>query len=833
MRKNKKIGKPVIALIITALVFIVVAGLHLLGVFNLLENQTYDMRVRFWADTSFSRPSDEIVVILLDQDSLDWAQLERGWGWPWPRQAYAEIIDYMNLSGAKALAFDVLFSEPSVYRNARQDEIIENAVRALETAEAETSAPLSAEGTERQSGRPSRPDGAQSGERSRQGGSSRSAFRVAIDALHSLSAREDDDTFINSTRNYGHVVHTVMFSSQTGSVQSWPANANVPVFNPENFGSFYNQFSVIADEKAQFPIQGLIDATGALGSVTGIPDSDGIIRRIRPFTTFDGRAIPGLSSALLLISGKGNQLYFDSKTHTIDWEGITIPVDKDGNALLRYRGLLDKYHPYRAMDILISAESVAKNEELEFGTYKTALGTEWNMLTPSNFSDTYAFFGFYAQGLYDIFSTPISSVYAGMGCHITMLDNMLQGDFIRESKQNINLLILFAVIVLTVCLTIFSNRITLPVIGLVVILLAIFIIAFTAYQFGGLWIPMITYLAGTLAGFVTVTVYNYATEGSQKRFIKSAFSQYLSPKVVEQLILDPSQLKLGGEKREMSAIFTDIRAFSTFSEALGDPAKLVELLNFYLTKMSNIILDNQGTIDKYEGDAIIAFFGAPIHFENHASLACRATIKMKKAEAEINREALSLGLITPDVMTAMAKKGVLSGVDDPNPIFTRLGINTGDMVVGNMGTPNKMDYTIMGNAVNLAARLEGVNKQYDTSGILISEYTRAKIGDEFIVRPLSRVRVVGINTPIRLYELLDIADEAPAGLPEMIKNWEKAFTFYEKRDFLAAQNIFQDISGKNNEDKVVKKYLNRCIKFLASPPDEKTWDDGVDNLTEK
>jgi len=326
MRKNKKIGKPVIALIITALVFIVVAGLHLLGVFNLLENQTYDMRVRFWADTSFSRPSDEIVVILLDQDSLDWAQLERGWGWPWPRQAYAEIIDYMNLSGAKALAFDVLFSEPSVYRNARQDEIIENAVRALETAEAETSAPLSAEGTERQSGRPSRPDGAQSGERSRQGGSSRSAFRVAIDALHSLSAREDDDTFINSTRNYGHVVHTVMFSSQTGSVQSWPANANVPVFNPENFGSFYNQFSVIADEKAQFPIQGLIDATGALGSVTGIPDSDGIIRRIRPFTTFDGRAIPGLSSALLLISGKGNQLYFDSKTHTIDWEGITIPV---------------------------------------------------------------------------------------------------------------------------------------------------------------------------------------------------------------------------------------------------------------------------------------------------------------------------------------------------------------------------------------------------------------------------------------------------------------------------------------------------------------------------
>jgi len=803
MASKRKIIKPLIALIITVLVFLVIAGLHLLGVFHFLENQSYDMRVRFWADTSYSRPSDEIVVILLDQDSLDWAQLERGWGWPWPRQAYAEVVNYMNLSGAKALAFDVIFSEPSIYRNAKQDEIVDDALKALEKAEAE--------------------DIAQSG----------TAVRVAIDALRSLSAREDDSSFINASKNYGNVAQTVMFSSQTGSIQSWPSDINVPLFKPENFGAFLDQFSIIENEKAQFPIQGLIDSAGALGSVTGIPDFDGIIRRLKPFTSFDGNAIPGLSSALLIISGKGQQLYYDGKTSSINWEGITIPVDKNGDALLRYRGLLDKYHPYRAMDILLSAESISKNKELEFGLYKTELGTEWNMLPPINFSDTYVFFGFYAQGLYDIFSTPISSVYAGMGCHITMLDNMLQNDFLRESGESLNLIILLAVVVIIVCLTMFSNRITLSVGGMILIILAIIIGAFAAYQFGNLWVPMVTYLAGTLAAFLTVTLYNYATEGSQKRFIKSAFSQYLSPKVVEQLILDPSQLKLGGEKREMSAIFTDIRAFSTFSEALGDPAKLVELLNFYLTKMSNIVLDNQGTIDKYEGDAIIAFFGAPVRLENHASLACRAAVMMKKAEADINREALSLGLITPGVMEAMAKKGIISSINDPNPIFTRLGINTGDMVVGNMGTPNKMDYTIMGNAVNLAARLEGVNKQYDTGGILISEYTRAKIGDEFIIRSLSRVRVVGINAPIRLYELLDIASEAPPELPEMVKSWEQAFNLYENRDFSGAKNIFQSISDRNKADNVAKKYLKRCVNFLASPPDEKTWDNGVDNLTEK
>jgi len=792
MAKKKKLGKPLTALIITVLVFLVIAGLHLLGVFHFLEYKSYDMRVRFWANSSYSQRSDEIMVILVDNDSIAWAQEVKGWGWPWPREAYAEAVNFMNLGSAKSIAFDVIFSEPSIYRNAKQDEIIDNAVRAMEEAQSDTE--------NRQPGR--------------------SSIRDAIAAVRSLSDKVDDTAFRDASANFGHVVHAVMFSSQTGKYDTWPSGLNPPLFQPENFDSFLNEFGVGGNEKALFPIEELRQTAGALGSVTGIPDSDGIIRRVRPFTLFDGKAIPGLSSASLLVTGKDPQITYNKKNRTIQWEEVIIPVNKNGNALLRYRGILEnKYTIISAMHILQSTDALKNGEE--------------PVLPPELFQDAFVFFGFYAEGLYDIFNTPIAAFYPGMGCHITMLDNMLRNDFLSESSQSLNLIILLAVIIIVVCLTMFSNRITFSVGGMVIIALAIFIGSFAAYQFGNLWVPMITYLTGTLAAFVTVTLYNYATEGSQKRFIKSAFSQYLSPKVVDQLILDPTQLKLGGEKREMSAIFTDIRAFSTFSEALGDPAKLVELLNFYLTRMSNIVLDNQGTIDKYEGDAIIAFFGAPLHMKNHAALACRATVKMKKAEADLNREALSMGLITPGVMEAMAKKGVISSVNDPNPIFTRLGINSGDMVVGNMGTPNKMDYTIMGNAVNLAARLEGVNKQYDTGGILISEYTRDKIGDEFIVRPLSRVRVVGLNTPIRLYELLDIASEAPLTLPEMIKNWEKAFNLYENQDFKAASNIFQSISSLNSADRVAIKYLKRCIKYLESPPDEKTWDNGVDNLTEK
>ena len=800
MKKTKKISKNIIAVIIIILMFAVISCLHLLGVFNFLEYKSYDLRVRMTA--GYTQASRDIVVVMLWQDCLDWAQRERGWGWPWPRQAYADIIDYMNISNAKGIAFDVIFSEPSVYRNAMQDEIIDTMILNLENAQAALI----------------------EGERGEAG----PLFRNIIYNLHNLSAREDDAEFVRAEEEYGKVVQTVFFSSQTGSVNSWPPELDKPLFQPVNFGSLLERFNVVYDTDetvgAQFPIPELSEGAGALGSVTGKPDSDGILRRLKPFTLFDGKAVPGLAPALLMVDGEERAISYDKKSNSLKWGGYSIPIDKDGNALLRYRGELTRYFPYRAMDILQSIEQYKNGEE--------------PMLEPWNFEDTYVFFGFYAPGLFDIFSSPINVQYPGMGCHITFLDNLLQDDFIRESPVFLNLIILFAVIAVVVLFSMFSHRIFVSV-GVLVLLTAMIIgVSFGAYHWGGLWLPMITYFAGALAAFITVTLYNYATEGSQKRFIKSAFSQYLSPKVIEQIIQDPSQLKLGGEKRSMTAIFTDLRAFSTISEALNDPTKLVELLNYYLTKMSNIVLDSQGTIDKYEGDAIIAFWGAPIHMDKHASLACRAVITMKKSEADINREAVALGLITPGVISSLFERGIIKSTDDltspvSSPLFTRIGLNSGDMVVGNMGTPNKMDYTIMGNAVNLAARLEGVNKQYNTGGILISEYTRDIIGDEFTMRRLSRVRVVGINTPLRLYELLDIASDASPELLAMVADWEQAFDLYENRDFSSAKNIFESIYQKNDCDMAAKMYFKRCEKYMAVPPDEKAWDNGVDNLTEK
>jgi adenylate cyclase len=808
--KQRRLSKGIIAPLIALLVFAAVSLLQLSGALHYLDYKTYDLRVRILAGRS--KPSDEIILILLDQRSLDWAQRERGWSWPWPRSAYAEIVDYMRIGKAGSIAFDVIFSEPSIYRNARQDEIIDNAVASLETAQEQLAQ------QQAQTSQASRNQGGRAGS---------IAFREIVRSLQELSGHEDDASFARAEEEFGRVVQTVFFSTESGSAAVWPADLDKPFFTIENFDPILSRFALA--EKgvgAQFPIPELRNAAGAIGCITGSPDSDSVIRRTQLFTYFDGRVVPSLSAAPLLTAGHTAAIEYDKKKQSITWGDYSIPVDREGKSLLHFRGNLDRYAPYSASAVLQSAEAYTKGvtAELDEGGY----------LPPEDFNGKYVFFGYNAPGLFDIFNTPISSVYPGVGTHVTMLDNILSGDFIRETPAWISRLIILAAVLLITVLTLFSNRIPLTLAGTVFAVILIIFLGLWAYAFANLWLPVAAPLAGILAAFLTATVYNYATEGSQKRFIKSAFSQILSPKVIDQIIADPSKLELGGEKRDMTAIFTDIQRFSSISSELQDqygengPKELVNLLNLYLTEMSNIVLANGGTIDKYEGDAIIAFFGAPVWMEDHAALACRSAIQMKKRERDFKNQVMNPEGKFYSPLTKLIEKDVIRR---ERPLYTRLGINSGDMVVGFMGTPQKKDYTIMGNAVNLAARLEGVNKQYDTRGILISEYTRKHIGDEFIIRPLSRVTVVGIPTPLRLYELLDLRGEASQELVEMTTIWEKAFASYENKDFSAAGDLFKNLYAADAEDLTAKLYLGKCEKYLAVPPPA-DWD-GVDNLTEK
>ena len=762
------IKKHLAAIIIISVLSLGICLAFLGGLFNFLEYKLYDFRVI--SMTRFSRPLDDIIPIFIDQDSIDWAQEERGWGWPWPREAYAEIIDFLNEAGAKSLAFDILFTEPSVYGS------------------------------------------------------------------------EDDMAFARAAERFGGTIQVTVFSNQTGNINSWPDDLQTSLFMLNNFESVYSLYENLNPRRAWqdgqiralMPIQELRQSAGAMANVTNWPDSDGIYRRNILFTIFDGKAVPGMAAASLMVSGETAEIYYNERKRQIEWGDYIIPVDRDGRSILRFHGLLNLYVPYSAWEILQSAEALRNGQE--------------PILNPEDFKDRYTLMGLYAQGLLDIFSSPVSSVYSGMGFHITMLDNLLQQNsqyqqegilpqsFIRESPLWIGVIIIILTTGLIVFFALYIRRIVFSV-SSTILFLALFIgFAFGAYYYHSLWIPMAAPMIAAVLSFITSAVYNFATEGRKKQFIKSAFSQYLSSVVIENIISDPSKLNLGGETRNMTAIFTDVQRFSSISEALQKeygtegPRVLVNLLNLYLTEMSDIILANNGTIDKYEGDAIIAFFGAPVMYEDHAALACRSALLMKRQEALLLDKVMDPAGEFYSPLSKLIESKIIPA---DRPLYTRLGINSGDMVVGNMGTPRKMNYTIMGNAVNLAARLEGVNKQYNSGGILISEYTRNKIGDEFIVRGLSRVRVVGIDTPLRLYEVLEFKKEASKEMQDMVKSWDTGFEAYEGMDFKTARDLFYSIMQKNEKDMVAKLYFDRCEKYLATPPVPEKWDDGVDNLTEK
>jgi len=312
--------------------------------------------------------------------------------------------------------------------------------------------------------------------------------------------------------------------------------------------------------------------------------------------------------------------------------------------------------------------------------------------------------------------------------------------------------------------------------------------------------------------YIGITLYRYATEEREKRFIKDTFGRYLAPTVVEELTKDPRRLELGGETKELTAFFSDIASFSSFSEKLS-PQDLVSLLNEYLTEMADIIVKHEGTVDKYEGDAVMAFYGAPIHFDDHAVRACLACLEMQDKIKEL-RERWQKDARWLDIA--------------PN-LRVRMGLNTGEMLVGNMGSKNRMNYTIMGDAVNLASRLEGANKQYGTLTML-SEFTHDAARDAIEVRELDRIRVVGRKKPVVVYELLSKKGELDPKKKETIEVYLEGLMAYKERRYEEGLRWFKKALEIDPNDSPSKTYISRCEGFKIKPPPP-DWDGVYEMLT--
>jgi adenylate cyclase len=434
------------------------------------------------------------------------------------------------------------------------------------------------------------------------------------------------------------------------------------------------------------------------------------------------------------------------------------------------------------------------------GSYDyVSLGDVVNKHFPAGtFKDKIVLVGATATGIGDLRVTPYGGLdYPGVEIHANVIDNILNQKFlVRQADQvfvDFVVIFMFGIPVGMALALVPPKWLWAPLLLLLPFIFGVYW-AFTA----GWWLNFIMPAGTLIANSLFVSLNRVLFEEKEKRKVRGAFQQYLSPEVIRRLLENPDMVR--PRKVELSVMFSDIRGFTTISEQL-DAQELATLLNGYLTDMTQIVFRNQGTLDKYIGDAVMAFWGAPFEETGHAVKACRAALQMMQRVMELQQRWKSEGKPLLDI---------------------GLGINTGIASVGNMGSNLRYGYTAMGDAVNLASRLEGLNKEYGTH-IIISEYAYAAArAPDFLFRELDVIRVKGKVQPVTIYELVAFRDGAK-DLFELLELWSKARGCYKRRDWRQAQGHFEKILSRWQEDGPSKVFRQRCEEYLLDEPPS-DWD---------
>ncbi|MBC8479731.1 MAG: adenylate/guanylate cyclase domain-containing protein, partial [FCB group bacterium] len=614
------------------------------------------------------------------------------------------------------------------------------------------------------------------------------------------------------------------------------------------------------------------DMPYSIGLVDHPDDADGVSRKYMMFTSFSddpGTFIPSLAvQAVLEYTGSSNQTHWEFDAESLEFSigQVKLKSYRRENAfLLNYWGpassIYKTFNRYPLSDILDTEDYELAAEDSDI--------MDIYMFHPrlQPFRDKIVIVGSSLLEDHDFVITPFYSyagseiLMPGMETHANAIQQIMSNDFITVPTGSLNytsesgilhFIIIFIFTVITVFIGLKLNPFTsaMAATALVVLWLSISVGAFVT---DWLWLPKWS-LATLLSGFswqwlesaLTINVpdmnssvmlpvvfpmasiifafginltYRLVTEHRDKSFLKQTFGTYISPELINQMYMEKRSPKLGGVQNYHSAFFADIQGFSTFSELLA-PEDLVDLLNEYLTEMTNILLENNGTLDKYIGDAIVAFYGAPVAVPDHEYRVCLTAVQMQARLEELHEKWRSEADRWPEIVLHMRN---------------RIGINSGPFVTGNMGSTMRMDYTMVGDSVNTAARLESSAKQYGVY-IQVAESTYLKAGDSFVWRELDHVIVVGKNEALKVYELIGEIGNVPDVYDRLIPLFEEGLNAYKNQDWDKAIQLFTECDKmelmypgrKTNPSRV---YLKRCCDFLINPP-EKNWD-GVFRLTTK
>jgi adenylate cyclase len=708
-----------------------------------------------------------VVIAAIDEKSVRMEDLGM---FPWSRDKIGLLIQQLNRCGAKVIGFDVVFSEPDSSRTAPVVESIVEKYSQASTKDDVFQKELEEIYT-RVQGDKILAKVIEESENVVLG----YFFFTNPEEVEKLSDQDKEETKARKDSiGFGTISYTAK-SPQT-KVEEW----------------FHRALGV----RANIPV--LTEAAEYYGFFNQVPDPDRIYRRVPMVFAFEGNLFPSLSLQVLsAYYGHPVELLVNTVTkneHIPGYVGlfigplgmptekhVEIPVETGGMFRVNYYGRGRTFQHVSAGDII-------------HGEPKAC----------ADVKDKVVLVGATTWGIYDLRPTPFEHSFPGVEIHASVIENVITKNFTSRPIVLKPFEALFILLV-GVFLSWILNRIRLTLGLLVVIGLFLGVLAADSlFLFrNGIQAHIVWPLVHMLVLFVGVAVYRYATEERQKREIRHAFQFYLSGTVIDSMLQDTSKLKLGGERRELTVLFSDIRGFTTISEQLA-PEAVTELLNEYLTPMTDIVFKYNGTLDKYMGDAIMAFFGAPVAFEDHPRAACRTALEMMEKLKELHVVWRQRGVPELDI---------------------GIGVNTGPMSVGNMGSADRFDYTVLGDHVNLGSRLEGLNKQFGTH-IIISEFTQAKLQDHFTCRELDSVQVKGKHEPVRIFELLHWGPPDPEK-DGWIQNFHEALAGYKKREWDRAVAGFEKLSS----DQVSKMYIQRCREMKANPPGPE-WD-GVFKMTTK
>ncbi|MBI5376715.1 MAG: adenylate/guanylate cyclase domain-containing protein [Candidatus Schekmanbacteria bacterium] len=736
----KKIG-----IISTALIFIILLAFHgpkgEISVLEKLELMSLDYRFLL---SGIQNPGDNVVIVAIDDRSIE--QVGR---WPWDRKQVAKVVDILSKGGAKTIGLDIIFSESQV---SSEKAVLSDVLNKIEKDK---------------------------------NGDNLTALKGEIE--NAIKAFDSDVILAESFRNAGNTVIALSMSaqdSQRSENQRKPSDdllenlKRFAYFLESDLAGLKEELKPITAGQALIPLNIFLDATASAGNAEAVStDIDGVVRKEWMIEKYGDSYYPPLSFEVarlyMNIPFENIKINFGNGIET---GKFLIPTDERGSYLINYYGPQNTFRYYSCSDILEGK------------------------ISPSLLKGRAVLIGYAATGLGDKWVTPYGIMF-GVEKQATLVKNFIDQRFLYHPKLSF-IYDIFAVLIIGTMLSFVLPKMapmksTFFAAAMLALVIATGIILFISQS---LWVNMVFPMLTVFVLYISITSYRFLTEEREKRKIKGAFQQYLSPSVVNAITKDPSKLKLGGEEKTLSILFSDIRGFTTLSESLT-PAQLVQLLNEYFSEMTDVITEvNSGTLDKFIGDAIMAFWGAPVEMKDHA----------------LKSSLSALGMIEK-----LHKLRVKWDAEGKPPVNIGIGINTGDVVVGNMGSDRRFDYTVMGDAVNLASRLEGLNKTYGTN-IIISEFTKSELPDKLITREIDLVRVKGKLKPVKIYELMGESDD-DSKLITKAKMFEEGINLYRNRQWQEAANKFKEIKKQFSDDGPSSVYIERCTAYMQSPPPD-DWD---------